>query len=382
MKSTRRIRATVLAALALATVAMVPVVLAAGTSGLRARRDSIFSQMRTVRAQRADAASEAERCRQQLRASEERLAAADRSYKRAVAEKRKAQVGIQQAAEARDRAVADLAEAQSLLDSRLVAMLKAGSGSYTEVVLGAQDLTDMTTRAYLCERIVEGDLELIKHMTTRKQAAELEEQRLVVEESRLEKAEVALAEAKRKRATEAEKQRGLLEEQKQIVAEIDQALAELAAASSQIEQELRALAVQRRGNLQPSQAWTGSWRRPVSGRITSGYGMRTHPISRRLANHTGVDISAPSGTSVAASGGGVVCKAAYGYNGGYGNMVVVNHGNGRATLYAHLSSIAVRVGQTVTAGQKLGGVGSTGRSTGPHLHFEVRINGRPTNPMM
>ncbi|HQK92642.1 MAG TPA: peptidoglycan DD-metalloendopeptidase family protein [Armatimonadota bacterium] len=381
MGNAKRSRLVRQMALTLAAVAMVPVVYAAGASGLRARRDSIFSQMRAVRAQRADAASEAERCRQELRASEERLAAADRSYKRAVAEKRKAQEGIQQAAEARDRAMAELAEAQSLLESRLVAMFKAGSGSYTEVVLGAQDLTDMTTRAYLCERIVEGDLELIRHMTARKQAAELEEQRLVVEESRLRKAEAALAEAKRKRAAEAEHQRALLEEQKQIVAEIDQELAELAAASAQIEQELRALAAQR-GNLQPSQAWTGSWRAPVSGRITSGYGMRIHPISRRLANHTGVDISAPTGTDVAAAGSGVVCKAAYGYNGGYGNMVVVNHGNGRATLYAHLSSISVRVGQTVTAGQKLGEVGSTGRSTGPHLHFEVRINGRPTNPMM
>jgi murein DD-endopeptidase MepM/ murein hydrolase activator NlpD len=95
--------------------------------------------------------------------------------------------------------------------------------------------------------------------------------------------------------------------------------------------------------------------------------------------HTGIDIKAAHGESVGASMDGVVTYA--GVRGAYGNLVVVDHGDGVSTWYAHLSAVAVSAGQAVTAGQLLGFVGSTGRSTGPHLHFEARANGYPFNPM-
>lgn len=125
--------------------------------------------------------------------------------------------------------------------------------------------------------------------------------------------------------------------------------------------------------------FTGRFSRPVAGSITSGFGMRFHPILKRTRMHTGVDISAPYGTSIRAAADGVVIAATYGN--GYGNMVILDHGGGYSTVYAHCSSLLVSSGQRVRRGEPIARVGSTGLSTGPHLHFEVRVNGRPVNPL-
>ncbi|MDP8937495.1 MAG: peptidoglycan DD-metalloendopeptidase family protein, partial [Actinomycetota bacterium] len=119
---------------------------------------------------------------------------------------------------------------------------------------------------------------------------------------------------------------------------------------------------------------------PIPGApITSGFGPRVHPIYGDARLHTGVDIGAGSGTSIRAAGDGVVVTA--GTMSGYGNTTIVDHGGGIATLYAHQSSIGVSEGQRVTAGQTIGRVGCSGSCTGPHLHFEVRRNGDPVNPV-
>lgn len=118
---------------------------------------------------------------------------------------------------------------------------------------------------------------------------------------------------------------------------------------------------------------------PLSARITSNFGYRIHPIHGTRRLHTGIDLAAGSGTAIAASKGGTVISA--GWMGGYGNAVVISHGNGLSTLYGHQSKLAVTVGQSVARGQVIGYVGSTGQSTGPHLHFEVRSNGTPVNPV-
>jgi murein DD-endopeptidase MepM/ murein hydrolase activator NlpD len=118
---------------------------------------------------------------------------------------------------------------------------------------------------------------------------------------------------------------------------------------------------------------------PVSGPITSGFGYRTDPITGATAYHAGLDIGAGCGTPIKAAGTGVILSAGFN-SGGYGNMTLINHGNGLSTLYGHQSSIIVSAGQSVTQGQVIGYVGSTGKSTGCHLHFEVRVNGDPVDP--
>jgi murein DD-endopeptidase MepM/ murein hydrolase activator NlpD len=119
--------------------------------------------------------------------------------------------------------------------------------------------------------------------------------------------------------------------------------------------------------------------RPMNSPITSGYGARLDPFLGRPAMHTGVDFRAPSGSLAKATAGGTVITAEY--TGGYGNMVEIDHGNGITTRYGHLSEIDVVVGQVVAKGAVIGRTGSTGRSTGPHLHYEVRVDGAAIDPM-
>lgn len=125
---------------------------------------------------------------------------------------------------------------------------------------------------------------------------------------------------------------------------------------------------------------SGSFLWPVASYVyvSSRFGLRVHPITGKTKNHTGIDIASNQGTAVYASDGGTVTLA--GWNGGYGNCIMIDHGNGYVTLYGHLSSISVSVGQTVSQGATIGAVGSTGNSTGPHLHFEVLKNGTRIDP--
>ncbi|OGT58568.1 MAG: hypothetical protein A3E01_11685 [Gammaproteobacteria bacterium RIFCSPHIGHO2_12_FULL_63_22] len=118
--------------------------------------------------------------------------------------------------------------------------------------------------------------------------------------------------------------------------------------------------------------------RPSKGYITSGFGRRSDPFRGGLAHHLGIDFDANTGDPVLAAAGGVVSFA--GVKSGYGNVVEVDHGNGYSTLYGHNSRLVVRAGDIVRSGQQLAKAGSTGRSTGPHVHFEVHVNGRPVNP--
>ncbi len=117
---------------------------------------------------------------------------------------------------------------------------------------------------------------------------------------------------------------------------------------------------------------------PTRGRVTSGFGPRRSPVRGGTTFHNGIDIAASSGTPIYSSADGTVVKAQY--NGGYGNTIEIDHGHGYRTMYAHLSGFSVSVGETVEKGQRIGSMGSTGSSTGPHLHYEVHVNGEPVNP--
>ena len=113
-------------------------------------------------------------------------------------------------------------------------------------------------------------------------------------------------------------------------------------------------------------------------RVSSSYGMRDHPVLRKRARHNGIDLAAPSGTPIYATADGIVERA--NYFGSYGNYIQIGHGNAIETRFAHLSRIVVKDGAQVRKGDLIGFVGSTGRSTGPHLHYEVRIDGNPVDP--
>jgi murein DD-endopeptidase MepM/ murein hydrolase activator NlpD len=165
-------------------------------------------------------------------------------------------------------------------------------------------------------------------------------------------------------------------------AEEQQIIGGLRARRAEFEAEYNALQAQisasvSRGN--PVQG-NGRFVWPVNGGVTSGFGARAHPLFGESRMHAGIDIGASSGASIKAADDGVVVMA--GLNGGYGNWTLVDHGGGLATGYGHQSSISVSVGQRVGRGEAIGRVGSTGESTGPHLHFELRVNGNPVDPMV
>ena len=165
----------------------------------------------------------------------------------------------------------------------------------------------------------------------------------------------------------------LTEKEKKLQQEIDNYNNQV----SEIEAEIRLLAL----NSISEDYIGGAMKWPVPGytKLTSTYGMRVHPITGAYKLHTGIDISAPLGASFIASANGIVTKATY--NSAYGNMVIIDHGGGVQTLYAHGSEIVVQIGQVVEAGTEVLKVGSTGYSTGPHAHFEIRVNGQTVNPL-
>lgn len=150
-------------------------------------------------------------------------------------------------------------------------------------------------------------------------------------------------------------------------------LDELEEQSKIIEQQIRA--VQGTGGTSPSAL---NWPTPGYYRITSPYGNRLHPLLNTNRLHTGIDLGVPYGKDVVASNSGKVILAKY--NGSYGYCLIIDHGGGMSTLYAHLSSFSVKVGDIVASGQKVAQIGTSGLSTGPHLHFEVRLSGSHTNP--
>jgi murein DD-endopeptidase MepM/ murein hydrolase activator NlpD len=158
-----------------------------------------------------------------------------------------------------------------------------------------------------------------------------------------------------------------------------QSRAKVAELEKEFQQVSDAIAAQLRGSGGVSGAPGGCEYRPVPGSIVSGFGYRTNPIGGGTGFHSGVDMAASFGTPIRACRAGKVVIASV--QGGYGNAVVIDHGGGMGTLYGHQSSMAVVPGQTVQAGTIIGYVGSTGNSTGPHLHFEVRLGGAPVDPV-
>ncbi|NLG80066.1 MAG: M23 family metallopeptidase [Firmicutes bacterium] len=161
-----------------------------------------------------------------------------------------------------------------------------------------------------------------------------------------------------------------------LVLETDSRLDELARAADDIASDLSSLrrsAISYRDRLDHT---PDGW--PARGRVTSSFGRRRHPITGRVQGHEGIDIAAPTGTPIRATADGIVRFS--GTQAGYGRLVIIDHGYGFETLYAHNSRNTVRAGQRVKRGQVIAYIGSTGTSTGPHVHYEVRVSGKPVNP--
>ncbi len=273
---------------------------------------------------------------------------------------------------------ARLKQRQELLAQRLRAAYKHRSISYLNVLLGATSMRELTSRSYVLRQIVKTDRALLD-------AVHADQQAVAQAKARMDALVAQIAELERELNHQAQELGAAQQEKalslKQIASEralYERQLEELEAESRAIARRLRALMETPAGRARADQRWSGRFIRPVRGNLSSRYGMRVHPIFGVRRMHTGIDFSAPHGTPIVAADSGVVVEARY--LRGYGNTVIIDHGGGVATLYAHCSAILVQEGQEVQRGQIIARVGSTGYSTGPHLHFEVRINGEPVNP--
>lgn len=268
---------------------------------------------------------------------------------------------------------ADIAEQQKALGDRLAAMYMNGNVGFVEVVLGSSSISDLMTNLDRVQMVYEQDKEMLE---------ELEVQQKVIQAQR-EYLDGLRADLQAAKDTEAEKKE-LLDADKATVADKKAAVAQ---DNKALEEQLDALNAEANAliaeilKLQGDGDFIGgdfTWPAPGISRTTSEFGNRLHPIFKTYKLHTGLDIGAPTNTTIVASNAGTVIKA--GWNNSYGYMVMIDHGGGIVTLYAHNSSLLVKQGDVVYKGQAISKSGSTGNSTGPHLHFEVRVNGQYVDP--
>lgn len=271
----------------------------------------------------------------------------------------------------------DLAENKTALGQRARAIYMQGEMSYLELLFQSSGFSDLVDRVFFVQAILEHDEQLVssaeqmkgemieRERTIDSQISEIDAIVLLLEDQ--------LAELENLKSTKQFDLDAISRDQNLTKRQAD----ELEVENKRIIAELREIANSASGY--KGKPWTGSFTKPCSGSITSGFGYRIHPVYKTKKKHTGVDIGAPKGTTIKAAGKGKVIFT--GTRSGYGKTVMIDHGNGRVTLYAHMSRISCDAGDIVDTRDKIGEVGSTGVSTGNHVHFEVRINGNPVDPM-
>ncbi|MGF7184710.1 murein DD-endopeptidase MepM/ murein hydrolase activator NlpD [Desulfitispora alkaliphila] len=276
----------------------------------------------------------------------------------------------------------ELEEAELRLDERtdaLSARVKEifinGQVNYLEILLQSSNINDFLTRFALLERLMEQDMALMEEIEAERQLIAAKKLELEEQHARIAKIKLETEKKEQQMVAQNRERQNWLASLKTNAATMEEALDDLERTSKQVESTIRQLQLSSRGD-----GITGiaNWPTPGYTRVTSDYGPRIHPITGTRRTHTGIDIGAPTGVNIVAVDYGTVIYSDW--LGGYGKTIMIDHGNNISSLYAHQSSLLVRVGDTVDRGQVIGKVGSTGQSTGPHLHFEIRRNGVHTNP--
>ena len=262
--------------------------------------------------------------------------------------------------------------------------MSAGSG-VPAVALSAKVWTDIAVGLVYLDRVTADGTETVERFETllvdeQQASAAIEEQEvgLSADLAELHAAEARLAVLHDEMEKASAALDAVYEDQRSLLAAYDAEIEEIEVEIVSLEKEQSSIRKLIAQQAKAAGASPGTLRRPVPGAISSGFGPRIHPIHGYSLMHNGVDMNGGMGQPIAAAASGTVIFA--GVKGGYGNSIMIDHGGGMVTLYAHQSKFAVSTGASVTSGQIIGYVGSSGVSTGPHLHFEVRINGNPVNP--
>ena len=377
------------------------------TKGLRNQLKDIQGQLSNAHAKKTNAEAIIREITVKLATIQAQLDAANTDLVRIHAQQ--AQVNQQMVVTKQELAVATqhLMERQQVLDKRVRAIYIHGQLNYLQVIMGAKDFSDFANRLELLKRVVRSDYSLLQEIRQQQAAIQLKKDKLEAQRRQLASLESDALHTQQKIAEKKAEQQEVMDEAKAQRAAAEQMEAELQASSNDIMRRIQAHEAKIRAQQEaarrqaeaaaraakaagrkappvpvykPKVIGTGRLSRPCGGPVTSPFGYRIHPIFHTKIYHAGVDFGVPSGTPIHAADSGIGIYAGSGMR-GYGNVVIIDHGGGLSTLYAHNSSLTVRAGQSVSKGQVIARAGSTGYATGPHCHFEVRRSGAPTNPM-
>ena len=337
-------------------------------ASLEEERDSYDAQVEDLGRQSDELAGKINSLSEQKRVLDEEANAAIATHKERRAELNKTLERLEENEEKLAVTEREYDRKSAALGKRVRDIYINGQISYIDVLFGAKDFSDFLTRMDLLKRVIKQDYDLVHAVL-----ADRDAMRALKEE--LEKDRAAQArEARLAMEDKVEKQRAIIEQMKYDKATIERKQDEARAASERITRML-----QRSGLRNLPVQGSGAMIWPLGGPITSDFGWRVHPITGAQRFHSGIDIGGDYGDAICAAQAGTVEYA--GWISGYGNAVIINHGGGISTLYGHCQSLNVSVGENVSQGDVIAYCGSTGNSTGPHCHFEVRENGEPVNPL-
>jgi murein DD-endopeptidase MepM/ murein hydrolase activator NlpD len=306
----------------------------------------------------------------------------DKEMDQAVVELEKVEKELDKLNEDINTTLKELEEAEEKIDgkqdtfnSRLRVMYKNGNVGYLEVLLAAANISDFLTRKDMVQSIVNHDVELIKYMKEQRDIIENKKTELQAKRASVEVARSKLQDRQNDLAKATRAKELLMTELQKDLKKAEEQYDKLNKLAKDIESEI----VKRQRVDGPYSGGVMSWPVPGHTRISSPYGYRIHPVFKTKKLHTGIDIPASRGTNVIAAADGTVIYS--GSLGGYGKTIMIDHGGGIVTLYGHNSSLVVSEGTEVQKGDTIAKIGSTGISTGPHCHFEVRKNGSYVDPI-
>ena len=384
----KRILRTVSALLALVIFAMAVVPVSPALAVSQSEIDALEEQRDELKAEREDMQAEIDALKDEQAGVLEQKRALDEQNEVYRQELELIEEQVELYTRLVDEKAAELEKAMAAEEEQLAtyrqhvrAMEENGKYTYLSIIFGSKSLSELMSNLDMIGEIMEADKRIYDQYTeARERAEEIKAEYEATLEQLGEKQEEYEAEKAELEAKIAEASALIEQLEEEINSNYElylEVLAQEEALESDIQNKIAELERQEAANSITS---TGTYIWPLPGYSPgSAYGWRMHPIFHEMRFHAGEDIGAPSGTPILAADSGVATVIPDNGN-GYGNYIMINHGGGRVTLYAHMSAFAISNGASVTQGQVIGYVGSTGNSTGPHLHFEVRVNGATTDP--